>query len=200
MDDLVYHTVVDGTIHDIAETNHLDNSGVAPSISSTGSPTFEGPECKATENELGTVTTPATILRADAPEFRLPIRLLDVEPLSPTPVPALRVDAPVFTPRSKPAVLTTPLRKDAPEFKARSALALAYEARGPSNVTSTRDAKDLACASRMGFVTPKKVLRLEAPLNRDVPAFSPRSVVLQAAYATSGTTLLACPPGLFLGS
>lgn len=178
---LVYHTVV-VDLYNIAEGDSCDVSEDVPDIFSFAG--FPDPEeiPKYTTIESKPDTFPSIILRPDAPEFCLSAHSLEAEPVSSTPIPVLRIDAPVFTPRAQAVILATPLRQDAPEFKARSALALAYEARGPSKVSSTRDAKDLACASRMGFVTPKKVLRLETPrLNKDAPVFLPRALGLQAA-------------------
>lgn len=129
-------------------------------------------------SEFNSVSPVVSGLRADAPIF-LPVTRVTLGATPPTLVssPILRPDAAVFTPSTTPVPgPSSPLLTDAPEFKSRNALALAYEARRPSDASASRDALELACAARIGFITPRHVLHLETPvLNKDAPVFVPRA-------------------------
>lgn len=119
----------------------------------------------AVEQESQLSSIEATGLRADAPEFK-PTSIKVAPVLNPIPS-ALHPDPAAFIPRNAPkSSPSSPLRKNAPDFRPRNALTIAYEFRRPADVVPSRDALTLACASRVGFVTPRQVLHLKAPRSR----------------------------------
>ena len=137
------------------------------------------------------ITTPLAVevtcsqisnLRAEAPVFQHITAPVLAAPLVAQDSSVLCTDAAVFIPATSTVGPYPTLRTEAPTFKPRNALALAYSACTPSDASTSRDALQLARASRLGFVTPRHVLRLEAPgLNNDAPVFVPRITVSESA-------------------
>lgn len=163
------------SLNDEPEVDEVDDAAATLSPTVTGLPSdvLELGRSSPVEVALAPVSGPSS----------LHLEALIFTHADPTTVPwsPLRANASAFIPRATAEVSAntsvsarghseqdppSPLRKDAPEFKPRNALSLSFESRQPSNVVSSRDALTLACAAQVGLVTPRHVLRLEAPKRR----------------------------------